>query len=42
MDSACNKTVAGSEWKEMYLVSLMARERKEVKFLAGEITFKFW
>lgn len=41
LDSACSKTVDAHEWKEMDLVSLLANERKEVKFLSGGTIFKF-
>ena len=41
LDSACSKTVAGRAWKEMYLASLSANERRQVKFLPGGTTFKF-
>ena len=39
--SAWCKTVAGCEWKKIYLASLSASKRKKVKFQPVGTTFKF-
>lgn len=41
LDSACSKTVTGRVWKEVYLESLSAKEKKEVRILPGGTNFKF-
>ena len=41
LDSACTKTVAGCAWRDMYIESLSAKEKKQVRFLPGGTNFKF-
>ena len=41
LDSACTKTVTGHVWKDTYLASLNAEEKKQVRFLPGGTNFKF-
>lgn len=41
LDSACTKTVTGTEWKNIYLESLSPADRAKVKQFPGGTNFKF-
>lgn len=41
LDSACSKTVAGEQWKELYLSSLSEQEKSKIKMYPSNTTFKF-